>query len=349
MEELDSDVPLPKQRLKVGIIFNLKKGIKSKAEDAEAELDHIETVEAIEKAIKNNGYETVLIEADSFLENKLKESGIDIAFNIAEGTAGRSREARVPIILDNLGIPYTGADGTTLCIALDKALTKRLLSTYKIKTPAYFTVSPEEIKLKRGLRYPVIVKPNAEGSSKGISDISIAQNKKELKALIKKNIDLYNEEMLVEEYIEGSEFTVGVLGNGDDTNVFEPMEIKYNKPTQGSFHVYSYTVKQHYKEYIKYKCPSDAPAQVTDEMKKIADTVFKELKCRDFTRMDFRVTEDGTVYFIEVNPLPGLAPGYSDYPMLAEFCGTDYEPLVVSILRAALKRCGFSGNGGASV
>lgn len=137
MEEMekDAEVPLPARRLKVGIVYNLKHGVQADAPDAEAELDHISTVEAIGDALAAGGYETALLEADEKLVDKLAADRPDVVFNIAEGLHGRGREAQVPAMLSFLGIPYTGSDETTLCIALDKMLTKQLLAPHRVRTP----------------------------------------------------------------------------------------------------------------------------------------------------------------------------------------------------------------------
>lgn len=332
-----SEDPLPKRQIIVGIVYNLKKGVKGKTPDEEAEYDHFDTVESIAKAIESNGYKTVLLEADKQLPIKLLNTHIDIAFNIAEGFCGRGREAQIPALLNMYGIPYTGSDETTLCVALDKAMTKRLLGTYHIKSPKSQTISTKEHKMGK-ISFPVIMKPNAEGSSKGISAVSIAESPEKLKALMHRNLSLYEQNFLAEEYIEGREFTVGILGNGEETQVFRPMEIIYKRATQGKYHVYSYDVKQEYKKYVSYACPATFAKGIEEKMMHIARQVYDILECRDFARMDFRLTADNEIYFIEINPLPGLAPGYSDYPMLAEFQGIPYEELVQHVLGCALRR-----------
>ncbi len=338
LEQLDSEVPLTKGALVVGVVFNLKRGLKTTVPDAEAEYDSIETVYAIKSALEAEGHHIILLEADEALPEKLRNEHIDIAFNIAEGLNGRGREAQIPAMLNFFGIPFTGSDETTLCLALDKALTKQLMLSYRIRTPKYALLSAEASLSKVSLKYPVIIKPNAEGSSKGISDISIVKSAKELRELARQNIQVYNEAMLAEEYIEGREFTVGILGNGSETRVFPPMEIIYKKETQEHFHVYSYNVKQNYKEYLDYQCPASLTKGQEAEIMKYAKKIYNILGCRDFSRIDFRMPADGKIYFIEINPLPGLAPGYSDYPILAEFCGISYTELVNGILNAALKR-----------
>jgi D-alanine-D-alanine ligase len=337
----------PKQdtpaQLRVGLTFNLKKHITSNVADIEAEYDNIETVLAIRDALQDENCQVELLEATEELPVKLSRHSVDIVFNIAEGIQGRGREAQVPAILNFFKIPFAGSDETTLCLALDKALTKRVLSTYHIRTPKYKVISKDRQRWSGSFSYPAIVKPNAEGSSKGISDVAIVTNKQELKSLASQNLNLYKQDMLVEEYIGGREFTVGIVGNGEDLRVFPPMEIVYlNKKNQ--FNIYSYNVKQNYKKLIRYDCPAALDADTEAEMMNTARKIYEILDCKDFARMDFRLSEDGLLYFIEINPLPGLAPGYSDYPMLAEFNGVDYASLVRSILKSALKRHGLNFN-----
>lgn len=328
--------------LRVGLTYNLKKNAASDIADNEAEYDNIETVMAIKQALEDEYCQVELLEATEELPARLAKHPVDIVFNIAEGTWGRGREAQVPAILNYFRIPFTGSDETTLCIALDKALTKRLLATYHIRTPKYQIVSRDHQDISGSFPCPAIVKPNAEGSSKGISDVAIVSDRSGLSSLIQKNINVYQQDMLVEEYIGGREFTVGILGNGDDIHVYPPMEIVYVKPNQ--YNIYSYNVKQNYKDFIRYDCPAGLTSEQEAEMKNAARKVYQILQCRDFARIDFRLSEDGKLYFIEINPLPGLAPGYSDFPMLAEFSGTDYVTLVRSILRTALKRYGLKSN-----
>ena len=338
MEEIPKPDPLPP--LRVGLTYNLKKGIASDVEDIEAEYDHIDTVLAIKNALQSDHCRVELLEATEELPAKLAEKTVDIVFNIAEGIQGRGREAQVPAILNFYKIPFTGSDETTLCIALDKALTKRILATYHIRTPKYHVVSKDQQKWYGRFSFPAIVKPNAEGSSKGISDVAIVMDMAALRDLASENIRLYKQDMLVEEYIGGREFTVGILGNGYDLCVFPPMEIQYINQ-KSPYSIYSYTVKQNYKELIRYECPAKVDRETEAEMMHTAKKIYEILACKDFARMDFRLSEDGKLYFIEINPLPGLAPGYSDFPMLAEFNGMDYTTLVRNVLRGALKRYGL--------
>jgi D-alanine-D-alanine ligase len=297
---------------------------------------------AIESAIRRQGFDTILLEADEELPQKLRQHRPAFVFNIAEGRGGRAREAQVPALLNLFQIPFTGSDETTLCIALDKALSKRLLSSYHIPTPKYRVFTSGDAVRSAGLRFPVIVKPNAEGSSKGIADVCIAENARELRSLVEQNLRLYGGSVLAEEFISGREFTIALLGNGDSLRVFPPMEIVYHASPIEGYNVYNYTVKQEYKKYVTYRCPAEISPEQELELTRLAKKVYSTLECRDFARVDFRMDQDGHIFFIEINPLPGLAPHYSDYPMIAEFCGVSHEDLVGSVLRAGITRAGLA-------
>ena len=340
MENQSEEVPLG--QVKVGVTFNLKHAEKTSetTPDAQAEYDSMETVLAIASAIRSHGHQTVLLEADQTLPQRLLSEKPDLVFNIAEGYGGRAREAQVPALLNLFEIPFTGSDATTLCLSLDKALTKRVLSTYRIPTPRFRLFSPGAPVRIGGLRFPVIVKPNAEGSSKGIADVCIANDAKTLKELVQKNFSLYGGDVLAEEFLSGREFTVGILGNGETLRVFPPMEIVYHHSPIAGYNVYNYTVKQEYEKFVSYHCPAEIPAAMEQELIRLSKTIFLALGCHDFAQIDFRADKAGKLYFIEINPLPGLAPHYSDYPLLAEFCGMPHGELVYAVLRAGAERAG---------
>jgi len=326
--------------LKIGIAYNLQHGFLSKVEDMEAEYDSLDTIKAIQKVLQSAGIDAELLEADSDFVSRVKAANVDLVFNIAEGTHGRGRESQIPAILSFLGIPFSGSDETTLAVSLDKALAKRLLSTFRINTPAYQYLKTPVFHRDETLRFPLIVKPDSEGSGKGITELAVVSDESQLNRVLSRNFSLYGEPMLLEEYIPGREFTVGILGNGTLTTVFEPMEICYLH-ADGKERIYSYKVKKNYKQYVEYRCPPDLDSKLCEQMKRSARDIYDALECRDFSRIDFRLSDDGILYFIEINPLPGLAPGYSDYPMLAQYCGMDYRTLILSVLNCALMRYGM--------
>lgn len=328
----------PRARYSVGLTYNIKKNVKTDPPDAEAEYDDIGTVMSIKGALEESGCAVTLFEADGRLTERLLAGRPDIVFNIAEGSAGRGREAQVPAILSYFGIPFAGSDETAMCVTLIKSLAKTILSAHKIRTPKFKVFMPGEPVTARGLPFPAFVKPDAEGSGKGITALSVARNARELRSAVTAAAEIYKQNILAEAFVEGREFTVGLLGNGGETRVFEPMEIVFKA---GGPNIYSYEVKQNFRDYVEYKCPPDISGEMSDGIKSAALSIYDILECRDFARIDFRMDRSGALFFIEINPLPGLAPGYSDYPMLAQFNGVGYNELIRAMLNAALARYGM--------
>ncbi len=306
--------------------------------DEEAEFDGIETVEAIRDALRAGGASAEILEAGPDLPEQLKAREIRFVFNIAEGKGGRDREAQVPALLSMLGIPYSGSDALAMSVTLDKALCKRIAASCGIRTAASCLLSPGDEERLPPFSYPVIVKPNAEGSGKGITERCIAENEEELRRMLRDLFEKYRQDMLVETYLDGREFTVGILGNGKTMQVFPPMEIVYRHPTQNGYYVYSYEIKKDYRQHVDYVCPADIPGEAGDEMMRAAETIFRALGCCDLARVDFRMDAAGTPYFLEINQLPGLAPNYSDYPMAAEAVGYSYQDLICAIADCAAER-----------
>lgn len=325
---------------KAALVANIAHGLSGGAADEEAEFDSPETVEGIASALRKAGLDVIILEAGPDLPEKLKEEKIGFVFNIAEGRGGRDREAQVPALLSLLGIPFSGSDALVMSLTLDKALTKRFAASFGIRTAPFFLVSPGGEKNIPDIDYPVIVKPNAEGSGKGVSEHAVAEDRGELGSMLFSLFREYGEEMLVESFLPGREFTVGLLGNGGSLRAFPPMEIVYEHPTQGNYAVYSYKIKKEYKKHVHYECPADIPAEKAREMEDAAKKIFRELGCCDLARVDFRMDKEGNPCFLEINPLPGLAPGYSDYPMAAEACGIGYDELIRSVLSSAMDRLG---------
>lgn len=333
--------------MRVGIAYNLKRENFHGPHDAEAEFDDPDTIMAIKKALETAGHRVELFEALESFPASIAASRPDIVFNIAEGRLGRGREAHVPAILNFLNIPFVGSDETAVCIAMDKALAKRLLASFGVDTPKY-TVITGDTRYTSGNSassdqpeqpgFPIIVKPVAEGSGKGISGVSLVSGSDELHVVADELIRTYEQDALAEEYIPGREFTVGLLGNGAGTRVFAPMEVIFRDKAHS---IYSYEIKRNFKQHIDYACPPDLDAGLISKLEETALQVFRITGCRDFARVDFRLSPENRLYFIEINPIPGLAPGYSDYPMLAGFCGVDYDTLICSILDSALTRYGL--------
>lgn len=320
------------QPIRVGFTYNVKR---SHDGDDEAEWDPPETIIAIANALARQGHIVVHLEATPDLPRVLAEADVDLIFNIAEGVEGRNREAQVPALCELLGIPYTGSDSATLAIALDKALGKKVLLQHDILTPRFQVMESARERLSPDMRFPMIVKPNAEGSSKGIGSTSVVDTEEELRAAVKQCVERYRQPALVEEYILGREFTVGLLGD-KRPRVLPPMEIKFKNGVERP--VYDYAVKQEWEENVYYECPAKLTEAEQKAMEKIARATFWALDCRDVARVDLRMDADGRIYVLEVNPLPGLTPGYSDLVLIAQAVGMEYDQLIAEIMQGGLRR-----------
>jgi D-alanine--D-alanine ligase len=274
----------------------------------------------------------VPLEATPDFPRTLMSSSVDMVFNIAEGMVGRSREAQVPSLCELLGVPYSGSDSATLSICLDKSLTKRLL--VEVDTPAFQVLVTGREKL-RSFRYPVIVKPNQEGTSKGITDKSVCDDERSAREIAAALIARYGQPALVEEYIFGRELTVGLLGERRP-RVLPPMEVVFLNAMERP--VYDYACKQDWQRHVRYECPARLSKEELRAIERACRTTFTAVGCRDVARIDLRLTPEGRVYVIEVNPLPGLTPDYSDLCLIANGAKIEYRTLIGEILSGAIKR-----------
>jgi D-alanine-D-alanine ligase len=333
---LDATRPRPPRAkrtcLRVGLAFNMKRIDSNGGDDREAEYDAPETIQAITRAIESHGHAVVPLEATQEFPRALIASNVDVVFNIAEGMAGRSREAQVPSLCELRGIPYTGSDSATLSICLDKALAKRLL--VDVDTPAFQVLLTGREKMK-AFRYPVIVKPNQEGTSKGIGPKSVCDDEAKTREVARELIERYGQPALVEEYIQGRELTVGLLGE-KRPRVLPPMEVVFLNQTARP--VYDYECKQHWQKHVRYECPPNLTKEELKAVERVCRSTFMTLGCRDVARVDLRLAPNGKVYVIEVNPLPGLTPDYSDLCLIANGARIDYRTLIGEILSGAVKR-----------
>lgn len=324
---------------RVGLVYNLKRKDLSDPEfEREAEFDSQRTVDALHSTIEKFGCTVIPIEATKTLSENLIEYRVDVVFNIAEGSNKRAREAQVPAICDLLGIEHTGSDATCLAITHDKALTKKLLSQDGILTPNYRLYAGGKFN-DPGLRFPVIVKPNHEGTSKGIGERSVVNSFEEMSETALQQWQRFKEPILCEEYIEGREYTIGVLGT-NTLKVLGPMEIAFSEAA-GKYPVYGFEAKQvdpTANPIFKVICPVTLGTVMDRRIATFAKKVFRLLGCRDVGRIDFRVDAKGNIFFFEINPLPGLAPGFSDLVLLSERSGMSYESLIKRILTPAIQR-----------
>jgi D-alanine-D-alanine ligase len=327
----------PAEPLRIGFTFNVKRVDSKGGNDAEAEYDAPETIDSIRDALESYGHQVLPFEATAELPRQLMQQPVDLVFNIAEGVAGRNREAAVPALCELMGIPYTGSDAATLSIALDKALSKRVLMQHGILTAEFQVMETGRERLSPKLKFPLIVKPNQEGSSKGVSaSASVVDDEESLRTVVRELIERYRQPALIEVYIPGREFTVGLLGDRRP-RVLPPMEILF-KDKANERPVYDFQIKQEWEKHVSYQCPAHLTPAELKAIERVCRETFAALDCRDVARVDLRLTPKGEFYVIEVNPLPGLTPGYSDLCLIATAAGIEYRTLIGDILEGGLKR-----------
>ena len=303
-------------------------------EEETAEFDSVETVKAIEKGLQSLGYETDRIGNIWSLTGRLVVGDRwDMVFNIAEGLRGIGREAQVPALLDAYAIPYTFSDPLILALTLHKGMTKRVLRDMGVATPDFAEVASEEDIAKVRLPYPLFAKPIAEGTGKGIHATSKITDAAQLRSVCLELLSRYRQPVLVETFLPGREFTVGVVGTGERTEVLGVMEILLRSSAESD--VYSYTNKEECDSRVDYLLVTDPEAQSAAET---ARKAWIELGCRDAGRIDLRVDGSGTVNLMELNPLAGIHPQHSDLPIICNLAGIPYIQLLERIMESALER-----------
>ncbi len=331
--------------MRIGLSYDLKDKVprpQGKPEDALEEYDSLETVDAIAKAIEAQHHSVVKLGGGREFLNNVLGQRIDLVFNIAEGLGNyRSREAQVPSVLEMLGVPYSGSDPLCLAVSLEKPLAKRLVSFSGVATPMWQVVSDtrqlKEVEWSR-FSLPAFAKPAHEGSSKGIRITSRLENSQQIVEAVTGLLEYYQQPVMVEEFISGEEVTVGVIGNSPP-KVVGIMRVVPRKKTD--YFVYSLEVKRDWESLLTYECPALLGKGVLQDIADSSLKAYEALGCRDFARMDFRIGPDGTPYFLEINPLPGLNPKSGDLPIMAGKMGWTYEALISAVLNAALQR--YSG------
>ena len=298
-------------------------------EDTYSEFDSPRTIQAIADALRAAGHHVYPVEAGQHLLRWFQAHRVDLVFNIAEGLAGEARESRVPAILDFLDIPYTGSGVLSLALSLDKAKAKWLFQSTGIPTPAFQLLTTPELPLDPALRFPLIVKPNREGSSKGIWASSVARDPKHLAAQIRRVFEQYDQPVLVEEFVEGIELTVGILGDAP----LPVLEIDFSTCEGSGESFYSWRMKEFQGDREQHLtqafwCPARLGPSAMAAVQATALRAHQALDCRDFSRVDIRLSRDGIPYILEINPLPGLDPEESNYPRMARAAGIEYMALI---------------------
>jgi len=317
----------------VGLTYDLRSWYidRGYSMDETAEFDKQETVDALENSLKLMGHQTEPIGNVFQLVDALAAGKKwDIVFNIAEGLYGDGRESVVPAILDQYKIPYVFSGPVIMGLSLNKNLAKLVVAAAGVPVSPGLLITELKDLEKCTLNYPLFVKPVSEGTGKGITDKSLVNTVEELEKMVRWILSEFHQPALIEEYLPGREFTVGVVGYGNEAQVIGGMEVMTinNLP-------YSVEVKENYQNYCTYK-PLDA--DITDECKSVALRAWKALDAVDAGRIDLKADRYGNICFIEANPLAGLNPVHSDLPILARMYGIEYQTLLEMIMMAAIRR-----------
>jgi D-alanine-D-alanine ligase len=329
--------------MRVALTYNLKKKDPLKPADYFSEYDSEETINSVITALKNKGHSVEAIDVEyPALFSYFKKNSVDMVFNIAEGKHGRFRESEVPAVLDYLNIPYTGSETFSLALALNKSLTKKILKAENIPTPNFQLFVRGDEELSVDLTFPLIVKPNCEGSAKGINKTNVVNNKEELFKKVRECIDIYRQEALVEEFIEGKELTVGILENGK-TRVLPILEIDFSNCKKSGEYFYSWKMKEFQGNselglVPEFHCPARLDKDVEEKVKDVALRTHRAVGCLDISRTDIRLDKSNIPYVLEINPLPGLDPKESNFPIMAYAAGMAYDDLIEAILISASER-----------
>lgn len=321
----------------VGLTYDLRSEYLAMGfpEEQAAEFDADITIDSLDKAIQELGFRTDRIGHARTLVNRLAAGDRwDLVFNFAEGVKGRSREAQVPALLEIYDIPYTFSDPLVCAVTLDKAVAKRIVQSYGLHTPRFAVVHNASDVDQVALPYPLFAKPIAEGTGKGVDPMSCVKTPAELREVCARVMERFHQPVLVEEYLPGREFTVGILGTGRDARVLGTLEVAFRPHAATS--IYTYEMKEKCDEFVDYSRPARGPLIEATEALALAS--YRALELRDGGRVDLRLDREGAPSFMEVNPLPGLNPGHSDLPMIARQEGLSFRDLIGAIVESALKR-----------
>lgn len=307
--------------------------------DMELDEHKREMLDAVEVVLKRR-FEVEKIPFDETFFQRMKSA--EFVFNLSTAGGRDSRQLHVPAVLDLIGVPYTASSALAHALCIDKSVTKIVLQHSGIPTPRFSVVKPGDRleNMNFDTDYPAIVKPVREGSAQGLWKDSVVNNVEELKRAVKRIHDNFYEPALVEEFVDGRECTVGLIGNGEDLEVLPILEIDFSHLPEGVERFYSYRVKNEIDYYLRFRCPTELDPKLERRIHQGCKAAFKVMGLRDYARMDVRI-RDGEYYILEINSLPLLVPVYSDITKMAEAAGYGYEGLIMKILEASFERYGF--------
>jgi D-alanine--D-alanine ligase len=332
--------------MRIGFCFNVRHP-ELPGVSTETDFDFPETIENIARSIEDLGHPVLRIEVTPNIFNRLAElkNDIDLVFNIAEGLWGDARESWVPLACEILKIPYTHSSPTVLALCLDKSLAKLAVSGLGVKVPKSILV-PEGFTPSGSIPFPVIIKPNAQGSSLGIFDANVVHDLPSLTSRIAQlRQDGLTGPLLVEQYIDGREFTVGLLGH-NPTITLPIIEQIFTILPPGSNKIASYELKWLIEDSLAdlsqaYNCPAVVTPSEQSQLETTSQAIFQSLNIRDCARIDYRLDAAGNLYFLEINPLPGLNPDpkvISYFPLACRVASIRFPQLLSSIISGAASR-----------
>ncbi len=323
-------------KMKIGLTYDLRQDYLDEGygEEETAEFDRPDTIEAIERALHELGFDTDRIGNVRSLTRRIAAGDRwDMVFNIAEGVRGFGREAQVPALLEAHDIPYTFSDPLVLSLTLHKGMTKRVIRDLGILTPDFRVVETELDAARIDLPFPLFAKPVAEGTGKGITARSKITDKSQLVSVCRTLLEQFRQPVLVETFLPGRELTVGILGTGAEAAAIGAMEVMLRDDAEPD--VYSYWNKENWRQFVEYRLVDDA---MGERAKAVALAAWRGLGCRDGGRVDLRADMYGMPNFMEVNPLAGLHPEHSDLCIIATKVGMRYSELIEAIALSALDR-----------
>ncbi|MBI5536929.1 MAG: D-alanine--D-alanine ligase [Deltaproteobacteria bacterium] len=322
--------------MKIGIAYDLRQEYLALGftEEQTAEFDRPDTIDAIEASIRRLGHETARIGHLRSLVGKLASGERwDLVFNFTEGMHGFAREAQVPALLEAYNIPYTFSDALVLALTLHKGMAKHVMRDQGIPTPDFAVVQSADDIAAIDLPLPLFAKPVAEGTGKGVSATSRITSREALDRTCRELLERFEQPVLVETYLPGREFTVGILGTGHAARSLGTLEVVLKDNAEA--HAYSYVNKEKCEDLVQYVLVDDPMAKQAAEL---ALRAHRGLGCRDASRIDLRADAQGKLAVIEVNPVAGMHPLHSDLPILCTAIGMPYDALISEILDSAFAR-----------
>lgn len=294
------------------------------------------TVEEVQKILSRK-YDCISLVADDNIVNQLKAEGVDLVFNLCNGIQGDSKLAQLPALLEFANIPYTGSSILGHTLAINKIYSSKIFKARNIPTPDFISIHGLEDLKGLDIKFPILIKPNDEGSSRGIHQDSLVFNMETLMEKVEEELQIYNPPIILNEYIEGREFSVGVIGNGEDISVLPIQEVDLSQLPGDLARFYSFEVKAYHKDKTLYHIPAPLTQEEKELIQSTAIKAYKALSLRDYGRVDI-ILKDNIPYVLEINSLPGLMKGKSALYRMAQSTELGYEGLVLKIVDTAIKR-----------